>query len=56
MALIEELKTKEEMTTLTISLPVKMREQIELICKDKKWKVSPFVRVCIQKEFKILKD
>jgi len=53
---IEELKVKEEMTTLTISLSVELRKEIESVCKKKQWKVSPFVRVCIQKEFEVLKD
>jgi len=52
---IEELKSKEEMTNISISLPVEMKEQIEALCKDRSWKVSPFIRVCIQKEFEALK-
>ena len=48
---IEELKAKEEMSTITISLSADMRKEVEDLCKNKGWKVSPFIRVCIQKEF-----
>ena len=53
---IEELMQKIEMTTLTISLSVEMRKEIEKLCKAKQWKVSPFVRVCVQKEFARIKS